>query len=74
MLGGYVWSARTAVQGIVELDVYLFVSASRTIDGHHVKMASEMPWRGVTTWDFEDGVEWRVRLPMPAYGSAFKVR
>ena len=73
MLGGYTWAARRPRKGVVELDIYLFLSATRMINGHTVKMSSEMPWRGFTSWEFDSGVEWRVRVPIPSYATSFKV-
>lgn len=81
MIGGYTWSA-TVDSGskVINLDVYLFLSASRTIDlGGGVKatveMSSEMPGEGKTTWklDAPEGWTWALHVPRPEYAEDFKV-
>jgi DUF1680 family protein len=72
ILGGYIWSARET-PNVIELDVYLFASASRQISGHMVSMVSEMPWQGRTRFEFSRGIEWHVRVPGPSYAVNPKV-
>ncbi|KAG8875545.1 hypothetical protein FRB97_005014 [Tulasnella sp. 331] len=75
MLGGYTWSAKVdGAQKVIKLDVYLFVSATRTIslpDGQKAKviMKSEMPWSGQTHWTVEapEGWIWEIQIPKPDY-------
>lgn len=74
MLGGYTWrSGVNAADKTIELDVYLFVSATRTIDlggaAATVKMESGMPWVGTTTLALSapEGWTWALRLPKPEY-------
>lgn len=81
MLGGYTWAAKLdASSKVINLDVYLLLSASRTIElpnGESAKvvMESEMPWNGKTSWKFEapEGWSWRVRLPQPEYAENINV-
>lgn len=81
ILGGYVW--RASVQHdtkIIDLDVYLFASAARTIqlpDGSvaRVTMKSGMPWNGGASWIFDapTGWGWRVKVPKPTYAGDAQV-
>lgn len=73
MIGGYTWAVKSSTSKRIDLDVYLFISATRSIDGHTVKMISKMPWQGETEWEFDEGVEWHVRVPKPAYATNIKV-
>ncbi|WVR07708.1 hypothetical protein IAU60_004750 [Kwoniella sp. DSM 27419] len=81
MIGGYTWAAKVDERGkTINLDVYLFVSASRTIhlpggESATVSMVSEMPWEGTTrfTFDAPEGWQWSVRLPKPAYAENVKL-
>lgn len=81
MLGGYTWATRIDTRSkIINLDVYLLLSASRTIslpDGEHaqVDMRSEMPWNGKTQWSLRapDGWRWKLRLPQPEYAENIQV-
>lgn len=81
MLGGYTWRVSVdETNQVINLDVYLFISATRTIDlpgGHmaHVTMQTEMPWTGKTEWRVEapEGWKWNVKLPVPKYAKTVKV-
>ena len=77
MLGGYTWSAEVRDKTI-HLDVYLFLSASRTIslpDGQsaQVDMKSAMPWSSETDIRVTApaGYTWKLRLPCPSYASNY---
>lgn len=77
MLGGYTWSVDLDESSkTISLDVYLFVTASRTIhlpDGStaSVKLSTEMPWQGQVSLDLDApaGWTWTVRLPQPEYAA-----
>jgi DUF1680 family protein len=81
MLGGYTWAAKLdSPAKVINLDVYILLSASRTIElpngeSATVNMISEMPWNGKTQWKFDgpEGWSWRVRLPQPEYAENIKV-
>jgi DUF1680 family protein len=81
MLGGYTWAAKLDEGAkTINLDVYMLLSASRTIElpngeSATVIMKSEMPWNGQTQFKFKapEGWSWRVRLPQPEYAEAIKV-
>lgn len=81
MLGGYTWSANVD-EGAknIKLDVYLLLSATRTIslpNGETAKaeMRSEMPNNGKTQLSFTapEGWSWTVRLPQPEYAENIQV-
>lgn len=79
MLGGYTWTADVR-DSTISLDVYLFLSATRSVtlpDGQSasVKMTSGMPWSGETKWELSgpEGVSWNVRVPTPGYARDIKV-
>ena len=81
MLGGYTWNA--FVDGsskTIHLDIYLFVSATRTIklpNGEAtIRMRTEMPWQGKTefTTKAPEGWKWEIRVPKPEYASNISVR
>ncbi len=82
MLGGYTWDARVdSGSKKIALNVYLFISAERTINLRQgqtakVTMRSEMPWRGKTEWVLEapEGWTWDLQLPVPGYAENVKVR
>jgi DUF1680 family protein len=75
MLGGYTWATKLDTsKKIIELNVYLLLSASRTIplpNGEEatVEMISEMPFNGNTTFKLNAPSDWKwvVRLPSPEY-------
>jgi DUF1680 family protein len=81
MLGGYTWHvAVDEAKQVINLDVYLFISATRTIDlpggqAAQVTMQTEMPWAGKTAWKVEapEGWKWNVQLPVPKYAKNVKV-
>ncbi|KAJ9097606.1 hypothetical protein QFC21_004640 [Naganishia friedmannii] len=81
MLGGYTWHvAVDEAQNVIKLEVYLFISATRTIDlpggqKAHVTMQTEMPWTGKTEWIVEapEGWTWDVKLPAPRYARNVKI-
>lgn len=81
MIGGYTWSANVdSGAKRINLDIYLFVSATRTISlpggaEATVKMETEMPWEGRTKWTFTApaGWEWAVRVPKPNYAGDIQV-
>ena len=82
MLGGYTWAARVNEEAKkLELDVYLYLSATREIDlgaggeKASVKMESGMPWKGETTWEFSapEGWEWDIKIPAPGYAADIEV-
>jgi len=76
MLGGYTWSANVDADcKIINLDVYILLSATRRIALPNnageatVEMVSEMPNKGITRFNFSapEGWKWTVRLPLPGY-------
>ena len=74
MLGGYTWSADIDESArTINLDVYLFVAATRTIklpDGQAtVTMRTEMPWVGQVDihTTAPQGWKWNIQLPQPDY-------
>jgi DUF1680 family protein len=77
MLGGYTWATKLDTsKKIIELNVYLLLSATRTIplpNGEEatVEMISEMPFNGNTTFNLSAPGEWKwvVRLPSPEYAT-----
>lgn len=78
MLGGYMWKASTMDTSAktIRLDVYLFVSASRTIElgGGQTAVAqlvTEMPWEGRTSLVLRapPGWTWAVNIPNPRYAT-----
>lgn len=81
MLGGYTWHVVVdEEESVINLDVYLFVSATRKIvlpDGQTAKvtMRTEMPWTGKTEWEVQapQGWTWNVQLPVPKYAKNVKV-
>jgi DUF1680 family protein len=79
MLGGYTWNVKTTHKHI-RVDIYLFVSATRSIplpDGASAKvtMRSEMPWAGDTNILVEapEGYNWTIQVPIPAYATGYRV-
>lgn len=81
MLGGYTWSAKVDEHSkTINLDVYLLLSASRTIqlpngETASVEMKSVMPWKGKTSWSLSapSGWKWNLRLPQPEYAENIQV-
>jgi DUF1680 family protein len=81
MLGGYTWATKVdPVSQVINLDVYLLLSASRAItlpngETAHVEMTSEMPWNGKTQWSLHapGGWKWKLRLPQPEYAENIRV-
>jgi DUF1680 family protein len=81
MLGGYTWATKVDTSGkIIKLDVYLLLSASRTIplpngESATVDMNSEMPFNGKTNWKLNapSGWKWQLRLPSPEYAENIHV-
>jgi len=74
------WSASVdSSSNIIYLNVYLFVSASRTIDlpsgKATVNLSTEMPWQGKTELSVEapEGWKWEVRLPKLEYAAKISV-
>ncbi|ORY23683.1 hypothetical protein BCR39DRAFT_472930 [Naematelia encephala] len=80
MLGGYTWCLKIHENTkTILLDVYLYLSATRTVQlptGRiaTVEMESGMPWKGTATLKFDAPPDWKweVRLPKPDYASNFK--
>ncbi|WRT69314.1 uncharacterized protein IL334_006298 [Kwoniella shivajii] len=81
MLGGYAWSATIEEEKkVINLNVYILLSATRTIPLPNdktatVTMNSGMPWTGQTDWDFKapEGWQWKVRVPKPDYADNLKL-
>lgn len=81
MLGGYTWATKVDTDSkTINLDVYLLLSASRTIslpngETAQVEMKSEMPWNGKTQWSLSApaGWKWKLRLPRPEYAENITV-
>jgi len=81
MLGGYTWTSKVdASSKTIHLDIYLYLSASRSISlpggrKAKVEMKSEMPWKGKTELSFSapEGWKWTVRVPKPNYVADIKV-
>jgi DUF1680 family protein len=81
MLGGYTWASNVdSTSKTINLDVYLLLSASRTIslpsgETAQIEMKSEMPWNGKTrfTASAPEGWKWKLRLPQPEYAEDVKV-
>lgn len=81
MLGGYTWATKVDPGSkTIHLDVYLLLSASRTItlpngETAQVEMKSEMPWNGTTQWSLSApaGWKWKLRLPQPEYAENIQV-
>ncbi|ORY29330.1 hypothetical protein BCR39DRAFT_559136 [Naematelia encephala] len=81
MIGGYTWTVNIDEnEKTINLDTYLFVSASRTIQlpgggVAKVDMKSGMPWVGNTEWTFEapEGWKWEVKVPKPDYASDINI-
>lgn len=81
MIGGYTWTTRIdASAKTIHLDIYLYLSATRTIPlprggEARVSMKSDMPWQGKTELKFEapEGWKWAVRVPKPDYAADVKV-
>ncbi|KAL7424687.1 hypothetical protein Q5752_000371 [Cryptotrichosporon argae] len=77
MLGGYTWATRVdAAAKTIGLDVYLLLSAARTVElgggaTATVKMSSGMPWAGGAGLELSapDGWSWDLRLPKPGYAT-----
>ncbi len=75
MLGGYAWRATVTAERRIALDVYLFVSGTRTVDLGGATATAElrtgMPWRGETrlVLSAPEGWEWDLRLPAPEYAA-----
>ena len=77
MLGGYTWATKLDTsKKIIELNVYLLLSATRTIplpggEEATVEMISEMPFNGNTSFKFNAPSAWKwiVRLPSPEYAT-----
>lgn len=75
MLGGYTWATKVdSAAKVINLDVYLLLSASRTIplpngESATVEMSSEMPFNGKNDWKLNapSGWKWNLRLPSPEY-------
>ncbi len=83
MLGGYTWAADVEAQHkVITVAVYLFVSAERVIElpggagaVATLRMSTEMPWKGVTTWEatIPDGWSMKLLLPKPEYATNYQV-
>lgn len=81
MLGGYTWAAKVDERSkTIRLDVYLLLSATRTIqlpngETAKVDMESQMPWKGRTSWSLSapEGWKWNLRLPRPEYAENIQV-
>ncbi|WWC89637.1 uncharacterized protein L201_004562 [Kwoniella dendrophila CBS 6074] len=81
MLGGYAWTANVEEdKRQINLDIYILLSATRDIplpNGQiaRVKMETEMPWSGKSTWklDAPEGWTWNVRLPKPDYAENVQI-
>jgi DUF1680 family protein len=77
MLGGYTWATKLDYsKKIIELNVYLLLSATRAIplpEGEEatVEMVSEMPFNGNTSFKLNAPSEWKwvLRLPSPEYAT-----
>jgi DUF1680 family protein len=81
ILGGYTWNSKVeSASKVIKLDIYLFVSATRTIalpDGTSAKvsMVTEMPWVGKANveTDAPEGWSWEIHVPTPAYAENITV-
>jgi len=81
MLGGYTWSASVnETSRTINLDVYLFVAGTRTIDlpggaKATVTMQTGMPWVGQVSIETSapEGWKWNTQLPKPEYAENFHV-
>ena len=81
LLGGYTWTSKVDISiKTINLDIYLYLSASRNISlpgggEAKVEMKSEMPWNGRTELSFSapEGWKWTVRVPKPDYAADVKV-
>ncbi|OCF42828.1 hypothetical protein I317_03305 [Kwoniella heveanensis CBS 569] len=81
LLGGYTWSSRIDYDNqVINLDIYLFVSAKKNIvlpDGSiaEVQMITEMPWTGKTTLSVNAPADWSwgVRVPTPEYAANIEI-
>lgn len=77
MIGGYTWASKLS-DNVIELDVYLFASATRTISlpggTATASMISTMPWEGSAKLDLKApaGWSWKVNVPQPKYAANFK--
>nr|XP_018259402.1 uncharacterized protein I303_08330 [Kwoniella dejecticola CBS 10117]OBR81560.1 hypothetical protein I303_08330 [Kwoniella dejecticola CBS 10117] len=80
ILGGYTWNTKLdETAKTIKLDIYLFVSAEKTVDlpgggKAKVNMSTEMPWKGkvdVTT-EAPEGWAWEIRIPTPEYAENVK--
>jgi DUF1680 family protein len=81
MLGGYTWTANVDDSAKkINLDVYLFVAASRKISlpngqAATARLRTEMPWQGQVALDLDapEGWSWNVRLPEPDYAADIQI-
>lgn len=81
MLGGYMWNAIVYEKTkTIEVSVYLYVAATRTIPlpgggEATIRMTTQMPWTGGASWEVKapNGWSWRLNIPCPAYASNVKV-
>jgi DUF1680 family protein len=81
MLGGYTWTANIDERSqTINLDIYLFVAATRTVElpgggKATVTMRTGMPWVGQVDVDTEapSGWEWKIQLPKPDYAENYQV-
>lgn len=75
MLGGYTWASSVdESRSMIYVDIYLFVSGSRSIDlpdGRvaNITMSTGMPWHGRTEISLQapPSWTWNVRIPKPEY-------
>ncbi|WVF71045.1 hypothetical protein IAT40_005842 [Kwoniella sp. CBS 6097] len=81
LLGGYTWASKVDYTNkVIDLDIYLFVSAKKKIDlpdwtVAEVQMTTEMPWTGKTTISVKapEGWSWNVRVPTPEYAANINI-
>jgi len=81
MLGGYTWATKIdSSTKTIELNVYLLLSAQRTIplsggEEATVEMISEMPFNGNTSFKLNapSGWKWILRLPCPEYATHIQI-
>jgi len=81
MLGGYTWTANVDEKSrIVNVDIYLFVAASRAIElpgggKATITMRTDMPWTGQADVETSapNGWNWKIQLPKPDYAENYRV-
>ena len=81
MIGGYTWNSTIHAESKqIDLAVYLYVSAARTIplpngESATVRMNSSMPWKGETEWELHapPGWIWQLSVPHPTYAHNAKL-